>query len=280
MVNNETYYDEIRRMFVQNSRYFKVENTAKPDANGRVFESKALRLLPSVSGQFQHILEDSDRLDNLAYKYYKKPRQWWRLCDANPEFISPRSLLGNEPIRVIRFEVQWDGLQAPWHELRQAMMTLVGVESALLGTEDQPYPDEEVFDLGLMFAIAPALQPEITASIMIQQLAAPLDLALKAEGLTLANDIRIEEISMTHWQLNELATKAIYTFRLEEGALNVYESAVRFNWSITVRYNKKNISSDQLSIEIESIPGFIAIAPTQLGRVGKPIIIPPGSKGI
>lgn len=266
-------------MFAKNSRYYKLQNTAKPDANGRVFESKALRLLPDTPGQFQHIVEDSDRLDNLGYKYYKRPKQWWRLCDANPEFISPRSLLGKEPIRLTRFEVQWEGLQAPWHSLKQILMEQVGVESVLLGSQTQPYPDEEVFNIGVMFFIPAALQTEITASVMAQQLTAPLDLALQAEGLILDSDIHLQQISTTHWRMLENTTKAIYALRLETGVINVYESAVRFTWSVTVRYNRENLIADDVIVHIESIPGFTALAPTHLGRVGKPMIVPPASGG-
>ena len=35
-----------------------------------------------------------DRLDQLAYKYYGQPLQWWHICDANPDFLSPLAPLG------------------------------------------------------------------------------------------------------------------------------------------------------------------------------------------
>ena len=75
--------------------------------------SKTLRLLPQVSGTFRHTVEDVDRLDHLAYKYYQQPRKWWRISDANPEFLSPQALLGKEPIVTDRFPVTFDGRPAP-----------------------------------------------------------------------------------------------------------------------------------------------------------------------
>ena len=73
-------------------------------------------------------MEDADRLDHLAYKYYQQPRKWWRLSDANPEFLSPLALLGKEPIVTDRFPVTFDGAQPPWAALVQNLTQHVGVE--------------------------------------------------------------------------------------------------------------------------------------------------------
>lgn len=266
-------------MFSKTSRYYKLENTAKPDSGGRVFESKALRLLPDVSGQFEHVVEDTDRLDNLAYKYYKKPRQWWRLCDGNPEFISPRGLLGKEPARLTRFDLQWDGLIPPWHELRTGLERQLGVDGVLFGGETQPYPDQTVFETDLLFSLSITLQSDIQASIPRQQLTSALDAAFAAEGHALGGDVHLEEIEANHWRLTERTTRAIYTIRVQGGALNVYESAIRFTWFVTVSYNVINVDSDSLSEKIESLgsPAFTVLSPAHIGRTGKPIIVPPGT---
>ncbi len=268
-------------MFLNNSRYYKLENTAKPDGKGRVFESKELRLLPVASGEFQHIIEDTDRLDNLAHKYYKKSAQWWRICDANPEYYSPRSLLGKEPAKVTRFDVQWVGLQAPWHILRDNLKAEVGVERVLFGSEELPYPDEEVFDLGLLFSMNISLLVEIEQSIYAQQLTSTLHDAFQDAGFVLDADIRIQEVETHYWQLVEQPTRTIYTIRLQTGELKVFESRIRFTWSVTVHYNEKNIISDEIFQKVEAIPSleFIVLSPVNIGRTGKPIIIPPITQG-
>lgn len=79
-------------MFSRISRYRKLADVVTTDAKGRKLASKSLRLPPEVSGTFLHTVEEVDRLDHLAYKYYKQPRKWWRICDANPEFMSPQAL--------------------------------------------------------------------------------------------------------------------------------------------------------------------------------------------
>ena len=90
-------------MFSRISRYHTLPDIVTTDAEGRTFASKTLRPLPQVSGTFRHTVEDADRLDQLAYKYYREPRKWWRMSDANPEFLSPQALLGKEPIVTDRF---------------------------------------------------------------------------------------------------------------------------------------------------------------------------------
>jgi hypothetical protein len=116
-------------MFSKASRYRKLADVVTVDDQGRSLPSKTLRLLPDVSGQFLHTIEAVDRLDHLAYKYYRKPRKWWHICDANPEFMSPQALLGKEPIVTERFALSLaDELGVPpWAALRQILDETVGV---------------------------------------------------------------------------------------------------------------------------------------------------------
>jgi hypothetical protein len=115
-------------MFARLSRYHKLPEVVTTDSKGRTLVSKTLRLLPAVSGTFRHTVEDADRLDHLAYKYYQQPQKWWRLSDANPEFFSPQALLGKEPLVTDRFPVTFAGAQPPWVALVQNLQQRVGVE--------------------------------------------------------------------------------------------------------------------------------------------------------
>lgn len=116
-------------MFSKLSRYRKLSNIVTVDVRGRELESKILRLLPEVSGDFSHTMEARDRLDHLAYKYYKQPVKWWRICDANPEFMSPQALLGKEPVVTSQFSLSFDGMSPPWAALQRALSEKIGVES-------------------------------------------------------------------------------------------------------------------------------------------------------
>lgn len=139
-------------MFSKNSRYRKLTDIVTTDPKGRNSESKSLRLLPEVSGTFLHTVEEVDRLDHVAYKYYKQPRKWWRICDANPEFMSPQALLGKEPIVTYRFPLTFDDeeSQPPWAELLRQLPEVVGVENLQveekveLVSEEQTIGDQQV----------------------------------------------------------------------------------------------------------------------------------------
>jgi|LGVF01.1.fsa_nt_gb hypothetical protein len=135
-------------MFSKISRYRKLPDIVTTDAKGRLIESKTLRLLPDVSGQFLHTVEEVDRLDHLAYKYYKQPRKWWRICDANPEFMSPQALLGSEPIVMNRFPLTFNGNggQPPWADLLKKLSEKLGVEEIKVIENIQLVPEEQTHD--------------------------------------------------------------------------------------------------------------------------------------
>src|SRR5215207_4474328 len=92
-------------MFSRSSRYRGLPEVVTTDDDGRTVLSASLRMLPAVSGHFQHTIEGTDRLEHLAFKYYRQPRHWWHICDANPLYLSPQALLGKEPIVRVRFAV-------------------------------------------------------------------------------------------------------------------------------------------------------------------------------
>src|SRR5437867_3150824 len=109
-------------MFSKISRYRKLPYVVVDDARRGTLASKALRLLPDVTGTFQHTVEEAERLDHLGFKYYQQPRKWWRICDANPEFLSPLDLLGQGPLRTVRYSVALPGgVEPPWAAAAKAL---------------------------------------------------------------------------------------------------------------------------------------------------------------
>ncbi len=131
-------------MFSKTSRYRKLADIVATDVNGRLQESKASRLLPDVSGTFRHTIEEKDRLDHLAYKFYKQPRKWWRICDANPEFMSPHALLGKEPMVTDRFTLNFEGNDPPWSELLKLINEVVGIENVQIIDEIEIIPERRL----------------------------------------------------------------------------------------------------------------------------------------
>lgn len=135
-------------MFSKISRYRKQPDIVTIDKKGRVLASRDLRLLPDVSGTFLHTVEEVDRLDHLAYKYYKQPRKWWRICDANPEFMSPQALLGKEPIVTDRFPLTFhgNGTQPPWADLLMNLSETLGVEDVKVVDDIRLVPEEQTIN--------------------------------------------------------------------------------------------------------------------------------------
>lgn len=115
-------------MFSRISRYRTLPDIVATDAEGRTLVSKTLRPLPAAPGTFHHTVEETDRLDHLAYKYYRQPSKWWRLSDANPKFLSPQALLGKESIVTDRFPVEFNGAQPPWPTVVRNLTQQLGVE--------------------------------------------------------------------------------------------------------------------------------------------------------
>jgi|GEM_PF-807614 len=116
-------------MFSKNSRYRNVADVVAIGPDGRELRSKDIRPQVAVSGTFQHVIEESDRLDQLANEYYKQPRKWWRICDANPDFLSPQALLGKDPVVTYRLSLSSAGSKTPpWSQALNAVADLVGVE--------------------------------------------------------------------------------------------------------------------------------------------------------
>lgn len=115
-------------MFSKSSRYWAVPDLTVPDAQGRVLPAKDIRLLPAVTGTFQHLVTQGDRLDQLAYTYYGQPLDWWHISDANPGIMSPLALLGDEPVTTARLPVAATSGTPSWAGLLQGVGALTGVE--------------------------------------------------------------------------------------------------------------------------------------------------------
>jgi hypothetical protein len=135
-------------MFSRSSRYQKLPDIVTTDSQGRTLPSKTLRLLPQVSGTFRHTVEEVDRLDHLAFKYYQQPRKWWLISDANPEVMSPQTLLGREPIVTDRFLLTFNGTgtQPPWSLLVRDLTAQVGVEDVKVVEETRLVPQAHTVD--------------------------------------------------------------------------------------------------------------------------------------
>jgi hypothetical protein len=260
------------------SRYRKVPDVVAVDANGRATTSRDFRLLGPPEGTFAHSVSGTDRLDHLAFKYYEQPRDWWRILEANPAFLSPDSLLGTDRFAVTRFEVAWlgPGPIPPWSFLLDDLDGRTGVVGAATGTDEMPTPAVSVIDGPVSFVIAGALATDLDASTRSQQLTVALVAALAANGVTLSADIRIAKFEPAAWRIVDFADRSVRSFSVDPaaGAINVHLGAFRFDWILTIARNRELASPFDVLTAIESV-GFVAGPPRDIHRIGKPIIIPP-----
>lgn len=88
-------------MFFEGSRYLDVKEYKVTDAEGRELTVKRRRRTPETGGSFTYQVKSGDRLDLLAYKFYRTPRKWWLICDANPGLMYPDELLSPGQILII-----------------------------------------------------------------------------------------------------------------------------------------------------------------------------------
>lgn len=83
-------------MLVKKSRY-KDAGSFEPAADGsEVFAGVRPRAIGEATGVVEHEVQATDRLDRLARHYYNNDRMWWRIVDANPQFVFGPDLLGPE----------------------------------------------------------------------------------------------------------------------------------------------------------------------------------------
>lgn len=70
-------------MFVKGSRYENVPENEITDAARRAIRYKTTRFIPPTPAQVGHIISAGERLDHIAFFYYRDPERFWRICDAN-----------------------------------------------------------------------------------------------------------------------------------------------------------------------------------------------------
>jgi len=81
-------------MIFKGSRYEKLASAAyrvsTPD--GETHAALPIRFIPRTPAAFRHRVTATDRLDLLAYHYYRKPDRFWLIADANDK-VDPQELL-------------------------------------------------------------------------------------------------------------------------------------------------------------------------------------------
>ncbi|MDR4518612.1 MAG: hypothetical protein MRK00_14680 [Nitrosomonas sp.] len=80
-------------MLLKKSRYRNTGLFQLSADGGDVFPGLRAREIGPAVGMIEHEIQAGNRLDQLARHYYNDDRQWWRIVDANPEFLYAGNML-------------------------------------------------------------------------------------------------------------------------------------------------------------------------------------------
>lgn len=87
-------------MFFRGSRYEPVETATLKDAGGQEVRYKRLRFVAREAAPLAYVVQEGDRIDQVAWNVYRDPEMWWRIADANADLVADD--LATVPGRVLR----------------------------------------------------------------------------------------------------------------------------------------------------------------------------------
>jgi hypothetical protein len=79
-------------MIFKGSRYEKVRVLQITGQVGQTVSYLAMREIPATAAGYRHTVKTGERLDILAYNFYRNPEKFWLIADANTE-MDPEDLL-------------------------------------------------------------------------------------------------------------------------------------------------------------------------------------------
>ncbi|MEI7770099.1 MAG: hypothetical protein WCI67_08940 [Chloroflexales bacterium] len=262
-------------MFTRSSRYRTQPEVLATDAADRTMRSVEPRPLPPTPGALLHTLAEGERLDTIANAYYRQPLRWWRICDANPDFMSPLALLGQEPIITARFALAPAPLCALAPELRHDLDTHAHISAplwrALRQARLRPSPRAQILPErpGKQWRIVGPLRNayvvvDVAGELIVYPAQPPWDdLQRRLAALVGVEAVAVqEEIDPTLAQLQSLGQAL-------PAGMDRYDRAV------SVTFNNRSLPIKDVIRAINATPGITAGEPTLIGRAGKQIAIPP-----
>lgn len=267
-------------MFSRRSRYFKLNDTAFPDRYGIKRHCKAVRRIKNINGQFFHALDKNDRLDHLAYKYYRQSLYWWCICDANLEYKSPLELLDKMPIIRIQLTLSISDVSPPLADLYSVLKQLIGVEKINKG-DNKGLPTVDFTESAALFTLPASASTDLDLAVLRQEIPATLNVALQAEGINLPSNNRISQPEEKLWQIAPDGSPRVYRFRSLNNlsGISVNQGIPNYTLLLLISYNQNSITQEQMLNQITAL-GFVVEELTVLNRIGQSIVIPPRYTGV
>jgi hypothetical protein len=79
-------------MIFKGSRYQSTGTYQAVNSAGRPVNALKIRFIPPTPAGYYHTFTDGQRLDTIAYLFYRNPEKFWIIADANSE-MDPEDLL-------------------------------------------------------------------------------------------------------------------------------------------------------------------------------------------
>jgi hypothetical protein len=87
-------------MIDRKSRYKATPVLIVVDVRGETHPLLDLRATPATTPVLSVTPTDSDRLDHLAFRFYRDPTRFWRICDAASELDPFDVVAPGEPLPI------------------------------------------------------------------------------------------------------------------------------------------------------------------------------------
>lgn len=87
-------------MIDRRSRYARTRVLTADDGRSGTQQVLDLREVPPTSAVLRIVATDADRLDLLAFRYYRDPARFWRICDASSDLDPFEVLVPGRPVAI------------------------------------------------------------------------------------------------------------------------------------------------------------------------------------
>ena len=258
-------------MFSKGSRYRILPEFTLQSRSGEYILTKAVRVLTTrPTGTFQHTVQESDRLDLLAFKYYGDPVKWWQICDANSVPAFPAEILDRGSIAEERLVLAYPAFHTRFTSLLEVLGLLgkVWLERNSLFEETLPRePDFVETTVVVEYASSATTRQGILQEIENRQLR-----CVRAHAWPVATNTA-EAFTLIDLEARE-------NWRMMMGGLaslsGVLETRSRVAEKVVeLRYNRAMVNRERI-LDLVQAEGFALLPESvQMTAVGSRITVPP-----
>ncbi len=258
-------------MFRKGSRYRILPEFTLQTGFGEYILTKAVRVLADrPTGRFQHTVQESDRLDLLAFKYYGDPTKWWQISDANPVPSFPTEILDRGPIAEERLVLAYPAFVMRFTGLVEALGLLGTVELERNSLFDETVPREPDFvESNVVVVYAPSAT---TRQGILQQINSRGFRCVRAYAWT-AGTNTAEAFTIIDTDAREQWRLMVEGLAGMAGVLEML--SVVTEKIVELRYNRAMVERERILALVQAA-GFVLLPESfQMTAVGTRITVPP-----